>query len=298
MNEVRAAEEALGRQTVPQSVAQIGIDKTLQGKVISLAGRLPQIWAAPTTTDAQRKALLRCLIDKVVLDRGEHEVASVRIVWRGGAVTNLEVRRRVCSVRKLARGVEMRDRVLSLARDGMYDDQIAAVLTSEGHRSLNSEDRVLPITVRRIRHAGGVAITKKRTRWTHAIGVLTAPELAVKLRIPVNWLYVQIRKRKLLVDRHPSGSLLLQRHRPGPRCRATPAKPRDRSPRSQNLVSLTRRGINMRDRWRGSTVKSNLQGRRYHGLRVTSESVSERTNFKAVQSENLRRWSGMTAGPN
>jgi hypothetical protein len=206
LNEVRAAEEALGRQTVPQSVAQIGIDKTLQGKVISLAGRLPQIWAAPTTTDAQRKALLRCLIDKVVLDRGEHEVASVRIVWRGGAVTNLEVRRRVCSVRKLARGVEMRDRVLSLARDGMYDDQIAAVLTSEGHRSLNSEDRVLPITVRRIRHAGGVAITKKRTRWTHAIGVLTAPELAVKLRIPVNWLYVQIRKRKLLVDRHPSGA--------------------------------------------------------------------------------------------
>ncbi len=206
LNEVRAAEEALGRQTVPQSVAQIGIDKTLQGKVISLAGRLPQIWAAPTTTDAQRKALLRCLIDKVVLDRGEHEVASVRIVWRGGAVTNLEVRRRVCSVRKLARGVEMRDRVLSLARDGMYDDQIAAVLTSEGHRSLNSEDRVLPITVRRIRHAFGVAITKKRTRWTHAIGVLTAPELAVKLRIPVNWLYVQIRKRKLLVDRHPSGA--------------------------------------------------------------------------------------------
>jgi hypothetical protein len=36
--------------------------------------------------------------------------------------------------------------------------------------------------------------------------VLTAPELAVKLHIPVNWLYVQIRKRKLLVDRHTGGA--------------------------------------------------------------------------------------------
>ena len=31
----------------------------------------------------------------------------------------------------------MRDRVLDLARDGMPDDEIAAVLTSEGHRSPN-----------------------------------------------------------------------------------------------------------------------------------------------------------------
>lgn len=206
LNEVRAAEDALARQTLPQPVAQIGIDKTLQSKVVSLAGRLPQIWADPATTDAQRKALLRCLVDKVVLDRGEHDVASVRIVWRGGAVTNLEVKRRVSAVRKLTRGAEMRERAVALARDGLYDDQIAAVLTSEGHHSLNSEDEVFPITVRRIRHAAGVPISVKRTRWTHDVGLLTAPELADKLNIPVNWLYVQIRKRRLLIDRQPSGA--------------------------------------------------------------------------------------------
>ena len=99
-----------------------------------------------------------------MLDRGEHEVAAVRIVWRGGAVTNLEVRRRVSSVTKLARGAEMRDHALTLARAGMYDDQIAAVLTTEGHRSLNSEAEVLPITVQRIRHAAGAPIMMQRTR--------------------------------------------------------------------------------------------------------------------------------------
>ena len=82
----------------------MGMGKALQGKVVSLAGRLPQIWADPTTTDAQRKALLRCLIEKVVLDRGEHDVASVRVVWRGGAVTNLEVKMKVNSIAMLTRG--------------------------------------------------------------------------------------------------------------------------------------------------------------------------------------------------
>jgi DNA invertase Pin-like site-specific DNA recombinase len=208
LNEVRAAEEGLAQQASPQPVAQMGIGKEMQGKIISLAGRLPQIWADPTTTDAHRKALLRCLVDKVVLDRGEHDVASVRIVWRGGAVTKLEVHQRVNAVVKLARGVEMRDRALTLARAGMYDDQIAAVLTGEGHRSPNSESEVFPITIQRIRHAAGMQVSQPRTRWTHDADVLTAPELAVKLNVPVNWLYVQIRKGRLLVERQPSGAYL------------------------------------------------------------------------------------------
>jgi DNA invertase Pin-like site-specific DNA recombinase len=208
LTEVRAAKDTLAQQACSHPVVQIGIDKALQGKVVSLTGRLPQIWADPTTTDAQRKALLRCLVDKVVLDRGEHDVASVRIVWRGGAATNLKVRRRVNAIGKLTRGMEMRDQALALARAGMYDDQIAAALTTEGHRSPNSEAEVLPITVQRIRHAAGIPITMQRTRWTHDPGVLTAPELAAKLGIPVNWLYVQIRKGKLFVDRQPSGAYL------------------------------------------------------------------------------------------
>ena len=210
LNEVREAEAALAQQTSPQTIAHMGMGKALHGKVVSLAGRLPHIWADPTTTDAQRKALLRCLIDKVVLDRGEHDVASARVVWRGGAVTNLEVKMKVNSIAMLTRGVEMRDRALDLARDGMPDVQIAAVLTGEGHRSPNCEGNVLPITVYRIRRAAGVPVSEPRSRWSHDSGSLTAPELAAKLSIPVNWLYVQIREKRLLVNRQPSGAYLFQ----------------------------------------------------------------------------------------
>ena len=210
LNEVREAEAALAQQTSPQTIAHMGMGKALHGKVVSLAGRLPHIWADPTTTDAQRKALLRCLIDKVVLDRGEHDVASARVVWRGGAVTNLEVKMKVNSIAMLTRGVEMRDRALDLARDGMPDVQIAAVLTGEGHRSPNCEGNVLPITVYRIRRAAGVPVSEPRSRWSHDSGSLTAPELAAKLSIPVNWLYVQIREKRLLVNRQPSGAYVFQ----------------------------------------------------------------------------------------
>ena len=247
LNEVRAAEEALAQKTSPQTIAHMGMGKALQGKVVSLAGRLPQIWADPTTTDAQRKALLRCLIDKVVLDRGEHDVASVRVVWRGGAVTNLEVKMKVNSIAMLTRGMEMRDRVLDLARDGMPDDEIAAILTGEGHRSPNCEEKVLPITVHRIRHAAGIQVSKPRSRWSHDSGLLTAPELAARLSIPVNWLYVQIREKRLLVDRQPSGAYLFQDASAVldafETCATTPS-----TALISESVSLTRRGINMGDR--------------------------------------------------
>ena len=90
------------------------IGKALNDKVIRLSGRLPEIWADRGTTDAQRKALLRCLVDKVILDRGEHDVSRVRIIWRGGAISELDVKMRVNAVANLTRGAEMRARALEL----------------------------------------------------------------------------------------------------------------------------------------------------------------------------------------
>lgn len=80
----------------------------------------------------------------------------------------------------------------------------------EGHRSPNCEGRVLPVTVQRIRRSAGIAVREPRRRWSHAITLLSAPELAARLNIPVNWLYVQIRQGRLLIDRQPSGAYLFQ----------------------------------------------------------------------------------------
>ncbi|HYM61716.1 MAG TPA: recombinase family protein [Thermoanaerobaculia bacterium] len=210
LSEVRAAEDALAQLSAPKPLSQRMIGKPLSDKVVVLAGRLPQIWADPATTDAQRKALLRCLVEKVVLDRGERDVARVRIVWRGGAVSDIAVKMRVNAIANLTQGEEMRERVLELARAGIPDDEIAATLTAEGHRSPNCADKVLPITVQRVRLGAGIKVTTQRTRWDHDSSLLSATQMAAKLNIPVNWLYVQIRQNRLLMDRQPNGAYLFR----------------------------------------------------------------------------------------
>ncbi|WP_245453962.1 hypothetical protein [Bradyrhizobium sp. AC87j1] len=123
-------------------------------------------------------------------------------------MTELEVKMSVNSVTRLTRGTEMRERLLALARDGVPDDEIAAILTHEGHRSPHCTDKVLAITVGRIRRAAAIKVATQRNRWEHDEALLSPPELARTLKIPVNWLYVQIRSKRLLIDRQPSGAYL------------------------------------------------------------------------------------------
>lgn len=205
---VKAAEEDLERQCSSQASGLPQIGKSMNSKIVALAGRLPEIWNS--ASDKQRKSLLRCLVEKIVLDRGEHDITKVRIVWRGGALSELEVKMRVSAIADLANARQMRDRALELARAGTPDNEIAAVLTGEGHRSPTCVEKVLPITVQRLRLGAGVKIAKQRTRWQHAPELLSAPELASKLNIPVNWIYVQIRKGRIRIDRQASGGYLFE----------------------------------------------------------------------------------------
>ena len=147
-------------------------------------------------------------MEKVVLERGTHDVAQLRVVWRGGAVSELSVLRLVTGIDDLTRGAEMRARILELARVEMPDDEIAATLTREGHRSPTCPHRVLSVTVQRIRLAAGLKMKAQRTRWRRPAGVLGVTAMAERLGIPSKWLYVQIRASRILIDRQPSGAYL------------------------------------------------------------------------------------------
>ncbi|MFQ6164079.1 hypothetical protein [Sinorhizobium meliloti] len=210
MSELRAAEDAVAQRASSEPAKRTGFSKDLNNKVVALFVSLPQIWADDATTDAHRKALLRCLIEKVVLDRGERDIALARIVWRGGAVTDLHVKMKVNSVAKLTRGEELRARLLELALTGVPDDEIAEILTREGHHSPNCDEKVLPITVQRLRLAAGIKVKAQRNRWTHEPTLLSAVQLAARLGIPVNWIYVQIRRKRLLIDQQSTGAYLFQ----------------------------------------------------------------------------------------
>ena len=53
----------------------MAVPPELRAALRSLGQALPTLWRQNTLSRAQRKALLRCLIDKVVLDRQAHDLA-------------------------------------------------------------------------------------------------------------------------------------------------------------------------------------------------------------------------------
>ena len=61
-------------------------------QLLALGSDLGRVWSAPTTTDRDRKQLLRCLIEEAILDVDrEDRRATVTLRWRGGALTELAV---------------------------------------------------------------------------------------------------------------------------------------------------------------------------------------------------------------
>jgi hypothetical protein len=85
------AEEHYHRLQQANKVVPLSIPRTLRTAFTSLGTSLPTVWHQDTMSRAQRKALWRCLIDKVVLHRVTRDTIRTRMVWRGGAVSELEV---------------------------------------------------------------------------------------------------------------------------------------------------------------------------------------------------------------
>jgi hypothetical protein len=198
--ELRRAEEALARRASQVEAGSDRLDPRLRAKVVALGQRLPELWADPSVSREHRKALLRCLIDKVVMRRAGRDSADVRIVWRGGETTELKVLLPVNAVAALPRYGDMEQRVLALAQAGFDDVEIARQLTAEGHRSPRGTS-VLPSTVQGIRLRHRLKLAPKRTRWAKIPGWLSVPEVAAHLGVTTNWVSGRIYRGIIRIER-------------------------------------------------------------------------------------------------
>jgi len=98
-----------------------------------LVQNLEEVWRSETTTNRDRKRLLRCLIEEVQLTTEEKRYL-VRIVWKGGAVTDREVVRRPAGGAFTKTAEDTIELVRQLARE--FDDaQIAGILNKQGRRT-------------------------------------------------------------------------------------------------------------------------------------------------------------------
>jgi DNA invertase Pin-like site-specific DNA recombinase len=212
---LRAAEQrTVSARQDRDKIVPIAIPRELRAAFSSLGESLPQLWDQPTLRRAQRKALLRCLIDKVVLRRLEQrDHVHTRIVWRGGEVTELDVVVTIKSVRDLSGFEQMEARILELEASGQSDEQIARLLTEDGFRS-PKHDVLLASTVKTLRLKHRRYHRYRGPRPRQVDGFLTVPQIAQTLGVTAHWLYNLIRRGVIEISRDPDTRLYLFPDRP------------------------------------------------------------------------------------
>lgn len=185
LRELKSAEEELDR--LQQDAPSYIIPEDLLEMLRDVGPRLPEIWSAKLLSDAQKKALLRSLIDKVVIHRLAPDQVQTRVVWRGGATTSDVVRVTVGKFAWLSRAAEMETTIQRMTAEGHSDAVIAEHLTATGHRSPRAE-RVLESTVRLARLRLGLLRKAHQSHPRHVAGFLTIPQLAKKLGVSRWWI--------------------------------------------------------------------------------------------------------------
>jgi DNA invertase Pin-like site-specific DNA recombinase len=104
-------------------------------QIRALAADLPAVWKAPTTSDADRKQLIRHLIEQVrITVLGASEKVDVEVTWAGGRRTAAQITRPVACLTQLSYHPQLAARARELAGSGCTTAQIAGRLNAEGFR--------------------------------------------------------------------------------------------------------------------------------------------------------------------
>lgn len=106
-----------------------------RARIRQLAADIPALWHAPTTTAADRQAIVRLLIERVIVTViDDSEQVTVEVHWIGGHRTYTHLVRPVARLQQLSYYPQLAARVLSLHQDGHSGVEIARRLNAEGWR--------------------------------------------------------------------------------------------------------------------------------------------------------------------
>lgn len=181
------------------SISVDDIAPELREAFTALGQRLPAIWHQGLLTREQQKALLRCLIDKVVVHRSAPDCLSLRIVWKGEQISTFELPVPVGSMAEYSQAEAMTQRILMLFATGKDDATIATELTAEGFRS-PMRSYVLASTVQTIRLRHGLMQKRHQSHPRHITGSLTVSQLSNILSVSRHWLYDRIHNGTIQIE--------------------------------------------------------------------------------------------------
>ena len=166
-----------------------------------LAVDIPDIWNAPSTTPSERQAIVRQLIERVIVTvQGETEKVAVEYHWAGGHKTQAVLIRPVARLEQLSYYHNMLKRVAELNSQKKSAKAIAKILNEEGWRPAKRRDTFNAYMVYSLLARQGLrtskikrpsdVITRKSNEWT-------IRELSQKLEMPESTLYAWMKKGKV-----------------------------------------------------------------------------------------------------
>jgi hypothetical protein len=144
------------RQTPPQlTSAEVA---ALQG----LARDIAALWEASETTAADRKELLRCLLERVLVSNADNnEYVDVTLCWAGGFVSMHQVLRSVGSSAQLRDFERLLERACQLRQGGCTAAQIAEQLHQEGFQRSARQARWSKQGVLRLLRRAGLTVDRR-----------------------------------------------------------------------------------------------------------------------------------------
>ncbi|WP_322756795.1 recombinase family protein [Frankia sp. Cas3] len=123
----------------------------------ALSRDIPALWEAPSTTCADRKKLLRCVVDQVeVTAEGASEKVHATLVWAGGSRGTADLVRPVARIDQLSYHPRLVGRLRALAAAGLTAKAIADQLAREGIRPPRQRERFHDGEILQLLHRHGL----------------------------------------------------------------------------------------------------------------------------------------------
>ncbi len=182
------------------------IPSELQAAFSDVGKKLPDLW--PRLSVEAQKSLIRTLVSGVHLARRSDGVAQIRIVWRGGLVSEEQVRVPVQSLRYSETERKVAERIGQLAEEGLDNQRIIQHLNEEGFVPCRGGAFTSPI-VSKLKQRHCIVSNYAKARDGNLPDGYTIREMAAQIEIDPSWFYRRIGRGAITVGRHPKYGVYL-----------------------------------------------------------------------------------------
>jgi DNA invertase Pin-like site-specific DNA recombinase len=199
--EAALAEELRMQTEHQQFLAEQPLPPTPQERaaIERLASDIPAIWTAVDTTPADRQAIARLMLERIIVTvNGKSEAVAVQCHWAGGVQTHHDLRRTVARLTQMSNHSALLERIRELHAGGHAAPTIAEALNADGWMPPKRRSTFTAGMVRELLHRIGIPTAPHRA-WVTRLkerepGELSIGELVARLGVPYSTIYGWIQR--------------------------------------------------------------------------------------------------------